>query len=774
MGATLLSGQGLPGPGATFRAWAPRASAVYLNGVFNGTPRTGQTPGLLLAKDANGYWSGFLPDAADGDTYLFYVVGPGSSGIKRDPYARELANDPATPFPLCPAIIRSANAYPWHDAAFRTPDFAGMVVYQLHIGTYAPASPGQTSTYLDVLSKLPYLTALGVNVVQPLPVYEEEDSPSQGYPGLGYQGADLFSPALDYAVYDASALAGYLTTINRLLAARNLPPMTLADITPAVAQLKVMVDLLHVYGIAVLFDVVYNHAGGWAQTYAVPTSVSPSGLLHGDDKSLYFWDCALTTNASGAYDNNQSLYFSDKGFVGGLAFALWNQDVRGFLLNNALFHLNELHADGFRYDEISELLAMNATNGWNFCNELTAAVRAINPRALQNAEYWPDEYGVPAPRIVVCEGEGGLRFDAVQHDGLREAIRSAIGQAAQGATASVEMSGIARSLWPTNFAHSWQTIPCVENHDIVKLGEQPRVPALADGSNPRSWYARSRTRVAMALLLAAPGIPPALHGPGVPRRQAVVPRPAFSGPPHLVGRPRPSRQRPRHRSRHGRPSPLHPGRHRTAQLPARPPRRGPQRLLHLRRRPRHSLPALGPRHWPRRSRRRHLERNHMGLLSARLPLHRPLDRNLQQRRLRQLQRQRSPRQPTGRRQPGRHHHQRPSAAQPARLRHHTHPSQRRTRLRKAVASCCSCRCLFLFVILAKPESLYWLLPLFVLAVILNAVEGPRRSSPHPPAPFSTILTPIAHSSQPKHKSPSQTSGFHPGRALCGKGGSLAL
>jgi 1,4-alpha-glucan branching enzyme len=512
MGATLLSGQGLPGGGATFRAWAPRALAVYLNGVFGGVPRTAQTPDLLMAKDANGYWSGFLSEAADGDTYIYYVVGAGSSGIKRDPYARELANDPAAPFPICNAIIRSANAYPWHDAGFRTPDYSDMVVYQLHIGTYAPASPGQTSTYLDVLSKLPYLAALGVNVFQPLPVYEEEDSPSQGYPGLGYQGADLFSPALDYAVYDASALAGYLVTINRLLAVKGFAPMTLADITPGAAQMKAMVDLLHVYGIAVVFDVVYNHAGGWSQTYSVPVAVSPSGMLHGDDESLYFWDRAIATNSSGAYDNNQSLYFTDQGFVGGLAFALWNQDVRGFLLDNARFHLQELHADGFRYDEISELLAMNATNGWNFCNDLTATVRAANPRALQNAEYWPGEYGFPAPRIVVREGEGGLRFDAVQHDGLREAIRSAIGQAAQGAGATVEMSGIARALWPTGFAHSWQTIPCVENHDIVKLGEKPRVPCLADGSNPRSWYARSRTRVAMALLLAAPGIPQLFMG----------------------------------------------------------------------------------------------------------------------------------------------------------------------------------------------------------------------------------------------------------------------
>jgi 1,4-alpha-glucan branching enzyme len=71
-------------------------------------------------------------------------------------------------------------------------------------------------------------------------------------------------------------------------------------------------------------------------------------VINGDDESLYFWD-----RAAGAGDNNQSLYFTDQGFVGGLSFALWNQDVREFLLNNARFHLLELHADGFRYDEIS-------------------------------------------------------------------------------------------------------------------------------------------------------------------------------------------------------------------------------------------------------------------------------------------------------------------------------------------------------------------------------------------------------------------------------------
>ena len=534
MGATLVSDQGLAGGGATFRVWAPRATAVYLNGVFGGVSRSGQTPDLLLAKDANGYWSGFLPEAADGDTSIYYVVGAGSSGIKRDPYARELANDPTAPFPICNAIVRSAKAYPWHDAAFRTPDFADMVVYQLHIGTYAPSAPGRASTFLDVLEKVPYLTALGVNVVQPLPVYEMEDSPSQGYPGLGYQGADLFSPEFDYAVYDATDLARHLATINRLLAAKGFAPMTLADITPAVAQMRAMVDLLHVYGIAVCFDVVYNHAGGWAQTYAVPKSVAPSGVLHGDDESLYFWDRAITTDASGNWDNNQSLYFTNQGFVGGLSFALWNQDVRGFLCNNALGHLQELHADGFRYDEISMLLAMNNASGWEFCKELTETVRAQNPRALQNAEYWPVEFGAPTELMVAPVASGGLGFDAVQHDGLREAIRSAIGQAALGAGATVEMGGIARSLWPTGFAHSWQTIPCVENHDVVKLGEKPRVPRLADGCNPRSWYARSRTRVAAALLLTAPGIPQIFMGQEFLEDKQWCPDPRILDLAHLI------------------------------------------------------------------------------------------------------------------------------------------------------------------------------------------------------------------------------------------------
>src|ERR1035437_10102680 len=482
MGANLVDGGG-----ATFRVWAPRATAVYVNGVFRGTPKVGQTDDLLMARDGNSYWTGFVAASQDGDPYHFWVVGAGSSGYKRDPYAREMATDP--PFPTCSCVIRSAAAYPWHDAAFVTPDFSNMIVYQLHIGTYAPSAPGVASTFLDVIGKIEYMGALGINVLQALPIDEMEAEPS-----MGYNGADYFSPDTPYVVYDQAALAGYLATINRLLAAKGMAPMRVQDIASGPAQLKAMVDLCHLYGIAVAFDVVYNHAGGFM----------------GDDQSLYFYDRAADTS-----DNNQSLYFTNMGLAGGLFFALWNNDVRQFIINNALYYINKIHVDGFCYDEISALLSMNLDSGWSLCCDLTRTLRYIKPRLLQNAEYWPYEfqnYPQRAPLIVSPTASGGTGFDVLQHDVLRSAVRTAVGQASYGQSSTVDFGAIAGNLYPQGFAHGWQAVTCVENHDLVAAGRDPRLPALADGSNPRSWYARSRSRFATGLLLTAPGTPQIFMG----------------------------------------------------------------------------------------------------------------------------------------------------------------------------------------------------------------------------------------------------------------------
>jgi 1,4-alpha-glucan branching enzyme len=481
-----------PGGGATFRVWAPLATAVYINGVFNGGALTGQTDDLLMAKDANGYWTGFVGSAQEGDAYTFVVTGPGGTGPKRDPYARELA--PANAFPNCNNLIRSATAYPWHDTGFVTPDFSNMIVYQLHIGTYSPAAQGAASTFLDVIRKIPYLAQLGINVIQPLPVDEMETDPS-----MGYDGADLFSPDFPYVVTDSTKFKTYLITINDLLTVKGCKPIALGDITPGPAQLKALVDLCHVYGIAVAFDVVYNHAGGF----------KVNGAL--DDNCIYYWDRAKNVG-----NNNDSLYFTDQDRgTGGLSFALWKNDVCQFLINNAMYCISEFHVDGFRYDEISGLISMNRDSGWTFCRNLTDTLRFVKPRLLQNAEFWPGEFGdYPKswPSILAATSSGGAGFDVVQHDGLRSAVRGAVVAASYGQNAAVDFGAIAANLYPQGFAHGWQAVPCVENHDIVKVGQEQRIPALADGLNHESWYARSRSRIATGLLLTSPGIPQIFMG----------------------------------------------------------------------------------------------------------------------------------------------------------------------------------------------------------------------------------------------------------------------
>ena len=121
MGATLVA------DGATFRVWAPGAHSVHAIGDFNDRNRNDAS---LLNRDGHGHWLGFIPGVRDRDRYMFYVVGDGSEGPKRDPYARELQ----TPFPS-DCIIRKTD-FPWHETGYVTPAFADFVIYQLHVRAF--------------------------------------------------------------------------------------------------------------------------------------------------------------------------------------------------------------------------------------------------------------------------------------------------------------------------------------------------------------------------------------------------------------------------------------------------------------------------------------------------------------------------------------------------------------------------------------------------------------------------------------------------------------
>ena len=58
------------------------------------------------------------------------------------------------------------------------------------------------------------------------------------------------------------------------------------------------------------------------------------------------------------------------------------------------------------------------------------------------------------------------------------------------------MTGLARSLWPDGFDEQWRFVQGPENHDIVYDGREQRIARLGDPGNPRSWFGRSRARVA--------------------------------------------------------------------------------------------------------------------------------------------------------------------------------------------------------------------------------------------------------------------------------------
>ena len=488
LGATLVNG------GAVFRAWAPHATAVYLaRPPAPGTGAWERRAEALLVPDENGVWSGFFAGVKENDPYRFYIVGTGSEGFKRDPYARELAFDG---YPDCDCIVRSPSTYPWHDATFTPPAFSELIVYQFHFGVFYSVDAtgkdnraGRVCKFLDALDRVEYWADLGVNAVMPLPFQEY-----QGENSLGYNGTDLFSPEMDYAVR-AADLDRYVDRVNALLIKKGAASITKAQLSGQVNQLKAFIDVCHLYGLAVIADVVYNHAGG-------------GGPWDRDDQNLRFFD-----RQSG--DVNSSLYFvkGDDG-SGGLVFAFQKPfpdvpdkaRVRQFLIDNGTALYREYHVDGLRYDQVT---VIDNFGGWYFAQDLTSTLRYVKPNAVQIAEYWGSDRGkgVAAP-------PDGMGFDSGYSDTLRKALRDVVEQSTGGGSARMNLDGLRDALYFTHRSEArWSTFQCLENHDLElvdhKAGEdrQPRIALLGDQRTPRSWYARSRARVATALLFSAPGIP---------------------------------------------------------------------------------------------------------------------------------------------------------------------------------------------------------------------------------------------------------------------------
>lgn len=199
-----------PGPdgGVHFRVWAPahRRVAVTLE------DQNGDAAHIApLAPEGHGYFSALVPNASAGSLYRFRL------DDDEAPYP-----DPASRFqpqgPHGPSQVIDPAAFAWRDALWRGVAREGQVVYELHVGTFTPEGSWAAAT-----AQLDHLAALGVTILEVMPVAE-----FAGRFGWGYDGVDLFAPYHHYGTPD---------------------------------DMRRFVDRAHALGLGVILDVVYNHLG---------------------------------------------------------------------------------------------------------------------------------------------------------------------------------------------------------------------------------------------------------------------------------------------------------------------------------------------------------------------------------------------------------------------------------------------------------------------------------------------------------------------------------
>ena len=206
-----------------FRVWAPKCRRVAV--VFE-CPTSD-------AKDArSGSGDHELSRTPDGYHEGEFAAAPGTRYGFRLDTGDELLADPASRFqpdgPHGPSEVVDSRQFGWTDEAWPGVPAVGLVVYEMHIGTFT-----EEGTWTAAARQLPRLAKLGVNVLEVMPV---ADFP--GRFGWGYDGVNLFAPTRLYGRPD---------------------------------DLRAFVGRAHALGLAVILDVVYNHvgpSGNWLDRFA--------------------------------------------------------------------------------------------------------------------------------------------------------------------------------------------------------------------------------------------------------------------------------------------------------------------------------------------------------------------------------------------------------------------------------------------------------------------------------------------------------------------------
>ena len=347
--------------GVHFAVWAPNADRVSVVGDFNGWD--GRVHAMRLLAPS-GVWELFVPNLPDGERYKFEIrTASGALLEKSDPFGMAFELPPQSA-----SIVHDISGYAWGDAAW----MAGrrdrnawldrpMATYEVHLGSWArvPEEGNRFLTYREMATRLvPYVKETGFTHIELLPIMEHPFSGSWGYQVLGF-----FAPTSRFGSPE---------------------------------DFKYFVDVCHQAGLGLILDWVPGHFPKDAH-----------GLARFDGTALYEHE-----------DPRQGEHRE----WGTLIFNYGRNEVRNFLLSNALFWLEEYHVDGLRVDAVASMLYLDYSRPegeWipnryggrenleaiGFLQQLNAVTHGECPGTITAAEESTSYTGVSRPVYL-----GGLGF----------------------------------------------------------------------------------------------------------------------------------------------------------------------------------------------------------------------------------------------------------------------------------------------------------------------------------------------------------------------------
>ena len=427
--------------GTTFRVWAPHADAVFVTGDFNEWAE-GAAP---MTPEEGGLWSVDLPDVGVGAEYRYRIVAGETDVSRIDPYARCVTNS------IGNAVVYGSE-FDWGDDGFEMPAWNRLVIYEMHVGTFARSDDGRSGTFADAAAKLDHLRDLGINAVQVMPIQE-----FAGDVSWGYNPAHLFAVESAYGGPDA---------------------------------FKAFVRQAHARGIAVILDVVYNHFG--------PSDLDLwqfDGWSENEKGGVYFYQDHRSTTPWG--DTRP-----DYGRI----------EVRDFIRDNALYWLSEFRVDGLRFDMTLYMRTISGDDGdeadslpegWSMMQWLNDEIGRVHPGRITIAEDLRSKDAMTAPT-----GEGGAGFGAQWDAGFVHPVRAILTAPSDD---DRDMGALEAALTHAYNGDPFQRVVYTESHDEVANGTA-RIPHEVGGEGRPGRAAQKLSTLGAALVMTAPGIPMMFQG----------------------------------------------------------------------------------------------------------------------------------------------------------------------------------------------------------------------------------------------------------------------